>query len=193
MPGRRALVLGCACFLVSIAASAAPPAGSTPSKSEIAKQIKFGTEMARQGNWHEAIFRWRRALAADPNNPRLHNNIAVAYESLGQYDKADAEYRTAASLPGAPEEIGRNRDLFDKFFSRYKEAVPAKSDSAEPPAPNAAAPPPPPAPPAAAPPAAQPPSAPAEKPPAEKPPDKPAEKPLENPAEKPKDPDAKAP
>lgn len=138
MQGRRAFVLGCAGLLISIAVSAPHAAGPALSKSEAAKQIRFGSDMARQGNWHEAIFRWQRALAAEPDNPRIHNNLAVAYESIGAYDKADAEYRAAAALPDAPEEIARNRDLFHKFYSRYKEAAPANPDAtpgATPPAP----------------------------------------------------------
>jgi hypothetical protein len=158
-----------------MSAGAAPPAGTPPSKAEIAKQIRFGTEMAQQGNWHEAIFRWRRALASDPDNPRLHNNIAVAYESLGQYDKADSEYRAAAAIPGAPDEIARNRDLFEKFYMRYREAVPARAaDAPGPPPPPASSPPLPPA-------SSPPPSATVPPPPAEAP------------TEKPKEPDAKAP
>ena len=149
MHGRRVLVLGCAGLLLSIAvwvirpSTAASAPAAAPSKAEIAKQIRFGSEMARQGNWHEAIFRWKRALASDPANPRLHNNIAVAYESLGQYDKADAEYRAAAAIGGGPEEIARNRDLFDKFYTRYKEAVPAGSEAPPPAEPETAPAPPP--------------------------------------------------
>lgn len=125
---RRGFVLGCIGLLLSIAVALIPSRAASP-KADIARQIRFGADMARQGNWHEAIFRWQRALAADPNSPRIHNNLAVAYESLGAYDKADAEYRAAAALPDAPEEVGRNHELFEKFYKRYKEAVPAKGES----------------------------------------------------------------
>jgi Flp pilus assembly protein TadD len=125
---RRAFVLGCAGLLLSIAAPVLIQAAS--SKADVTRQIRFGADMARQGNWHEAIFRWQRALTLAPLNARLHNNLAVAYESLGQFDKADAEYREAAALPDAPEVIARNRELFEKFYKRYKEAVPATGAAA---------------------------------------------------------------
>ena len=141
MQRRRAFVLGCAGLLLAIAAAATSSSGAPSPKAEIARQIRFGADMARQGNWHEAIFRWQRALAADPQNPRLHNNLAVAYEFTGAYDKAQAEYRAALTLGGAPDEVYRNQDLFEKFYKRYKEAVPAASEApAEAPPPAEAAP-----------------------------------------------------
>jgi len=183
---RRALVLGCAGTIAAIAVSVAPSGAASSPKADAAKQIRFGTDMARQGNWHEAIFRWRRALVLDPDNPRLHNNIAVAYESLGQYDKAAEEYRKAAAMPGAPEEVGRNRDLFEKFYSRYREAAPA---APEPPAAPSRPAPAPGQPDVAAP---KPDETPAPVPPAPPAPTTPAP-PAPSPDGKPKEPDAKAP
>ena len=127
MQGRRVFVLGCIGLLL-IASSVL--GASAPSRSEIARQIRFGADMARQGNWHEAIFRWQRALASDPQNPRLLNNLAVAHESLGAYDKAAEEYRAAAALPDAPGEIARNQEPFEKFYKRYKEAAPPTGEPA---------------------------------------------------------------
>ena len=82
--------------------------------------MRFGTDMARQGNWREAIFRWKRALALDPDNARLRNNMAVAYESLGEYDKADAEYKAAAASGKAPPEALENQEMFRKFYGLLK-------------------------------------------------------------------------
>ena len=107
------------------------PSASAPSpKEEAARQTRFGTEMARQGNWREAIFRWKRALALDPDNPRLRNNMAVAYESLGEYEKADAEYRAAAASGKAPPEALENQEMFRRFYDLLKkdEDSPGKAD-----------------------------------------------------------------
>lgn len=94
---------------------------SPESAGEIARQIRFGTEQARNGNWREAIFRWQRALKQDPQNARLHNNVAVAYETLGEYEKADQEYRTALAGEKVPSEIHENYDLFSKFYEHYRQ------------------------------------------------------------------------
>lgn len=118
---RRGSSLIVAAILLSAVSSAQQVhAGS---KSEITRQIRFGTEMAKEGNWREAIFRWQRALALDPANARVHNNLAVAYESLGEYAKADAEYLAALAGPDVPSEIQHNYDLFKNFYARYKEIV----------------------------------------------------------------------
>ena len=102
--------------------------------ADLPRQIRFGAEMARQGNWREAIFRWERALALDPKNPRLHNNLAVAWEFLGQYGKADAAYRAALEIPSVPREVRENYELFQKFYERHREGTaPAAQPAAEPP------------------------------------------------------------
>ena len=106
-------------------------AKSEPGKEEIARQIRFGAEMARQGNWREAIFRWQRVLAVDPANPRLHNNLAVAWESLGEYDKAEAEYKAALSSTKVPDEVRRNEELFRRFYVRYKQREAAPEGGAK--------------------------------------------------------------
>jgi hypothetical protein len=90
-------------------------------KDDVARQMRFGAEMARAGNWREAIFRWQRALAIDPANPRIHCNLGVAFESLGEFDKADAEYKAALAAPNPPEAARQNSELFSKFYSQYKE------------------------------------------------------------------------
>src|SRR5206468_1981624 len=125
LPRRRALVPAYAILSLLVVLIIVPGAQSAPaataSKSEIARQIKFGAEMAKQGNWREAIFRWQRVRTLSPDNPRIHNNLAVAYESLGEYDKAEAEYRAALASPEAQDEIKENHELFLKFYNRYKE------------------------------------------------------------------------
>ena len=96
------------------------PAPASP-KSDLKRQIQFGAQMAKQGNWHEAIFRWQRALTLDPSNARVHNNLGVAYESLGDYAKADTEYLTALAASDVPSEVRENYELFKSFYARYKE------------------------------------------------------------------------
>ncbi len=75
------------------------------------EEIRFGVEAARRGLWREAAFRWEKALKTFPENARLRNNLAVAYESLGQFDRAREEYEQARRL--APD----NREIRDNYKS----------------------------------------------------------------------------
>lgn len=96
--------------------------GSGGSRSTIQKQVEFGIESAQKGLWNEAIFRWKRSLKINPYSPILHNNLAVAYETLGRYDEAAQEYEKAL-------EYGRNRfkdirenyEQFIAFYSVYNQ------------------------------------------------------------------------
>ena len=134
MKRRLICVLAVSGLLISAGTSRAAtgiPQAKAVSKADVARQISFGTEMAVQGNWREALFRWQRALALDPSNCRLHNNIAVAFESLGEFAKADAEYRAAVTSIEATSDIRENYDFFLKFYERYKEGALAAAPDEE--------------------------------------------------------------
>lgn len=104
---------------------------ATPPRPErkIEADLKFAGEMARQGLWREAMFRWERVLADRPNDARLLNNIGVAAEALGQFEKA-REYFLRALAVSKEKEIAVNYQLF-------RRAHPPKPSSPEEPAPAA--------------------------------------------------------
>jgi hypothetical protein len=77
------LVIAVAAALLPIA----PPALGDP-VADVAEMLRFGTQMARDGNWREAKFRWERALRAVPSDARLLNNLAIAAEALGDPQRA---------------------------------------------------------------------------------------------------------
>jgi Tfp pilus assembly protein PilF len=106
-----------AAFGLLLGRSESAPASS---KEEVSRQIRFGAEMARQGNWREAIFRWQRALVIAPDNPRILGNLAVAHESLGEYEKADAAYQKALASPGVPDEVRENHKMFLEFYMEHR-------------------------------------------------------------------------
>lgn len=81
------------------------------------KAMQFGAEMAEQGNWREAKYRWERALAADPDNGRLRNNLGVALEALGEVDAAFREYARAIELDGKDERIRENAARAKRFWT----------------------------------------------------------------------------
>lgn len=88
--------------------------------ASVKDQISFGALMAKKGNWKEAIFRWEKALKHDPENYRLHNNIAVAYEALGKYEKADKAYQLALKYGKNNKRIQENYNLFRKLYVPQK-------------------------------------------------------------------------
>jgi len=82
--------------------------------------MQFGVEAAQQGLWREALFRWERAARDDPENARLRNNLAVAYESLGRLQEADREYREARRLAPDSREIRDNHVSFQKLHPAFE-------------------------------------------------------------------------
>src|SRR5215467_11313514 len=75
---------------------------------EVKGQLKFGIRAAREDHWDEAIYRWQKALLLDSNNVMAHNNLAVAYEQLGEYEMAMEEYQIAYRLDSQNEVIKNN-------------------------------------------------------------------------------------
>ena len=160
-----------------------------------AAQDNFGVQMARMNLWREAMFRFERAIEINPGDAQAHNNLAVAYEANGDFEKARKEYLEALKLDRTNPYIQKNYSRFVEFLSRNKKrqaatpkvtAAPLKgtppgasgttiTTSGQPDRPTAAEVPPPaaaapPAPPPSDRPQPEPPTAPPTPPPASKPP-----------------------
>ncbi len=125
--------------------------------------------MARRGLWREALFRFRQAERLDPDNPRIYNNLAVAYEATGEFDRALEYYQKALRAAPDNRETRGNYARFVEFYQAFRPKEDAASDrgaaaapagtqpAAEPPPAPAAPPEPPPEPPPAEPPPLEPP------------------------------------
>jgi Tfp pilus assembly protein PilF len=87
---------------------------------EVKGQIKYGVRAAKDDHWDEAIYRWRKALQLDPNNLMAHNNLAVAYEQLGEYELALEEYQIAYRLDSQNQNVKNNLDRFRDFYRKYQ-------------------------------------------------------------------------
>ena len=94
-------------------------------------EMRFGAEAAERGLWREAVFRWERVLKTDLANPRLRNNLAVAYESLGQFDRARQEYEEARRLDPESKEIRNNFESFRALCKTVK-TCPGEGQTATP-------------------------------------------------------------
>jgi Flp pilus assembly protein TadD len=87
---------------------------------EVKGQVKYGVRAAQDDHWDEAIYRWRKALELDPNNLMAHNNLAVAYEQMGEYELALEEYQTAYRINSQDQSVKNNLDRFRDFYQKYQ-------------------------------------------------------------------------
>lgn len=117
MPSRSPVVC-----LFLLAALVALPAcsGNRHQPDQASAQLAFGVDMARQGLWKEALFRFTEAEKLDPDNPRIHSNLGVAYEASGQFEKALSSYQKALQLAPNDKGIRSNYSRFVEFYQGYK-------------------------------------------------------------------------
>ena len=113
--------------------------------TKASSQDSFGVQMARMNLWREAMFRFQRAVEINPGEAMAHNNLAVAYEANGDFEKAAKEYRQALKLDRSNQYIQKNYSRYTEFMARNRkrqQREEAKAAAkAEPSAPVAAAPP----------------------------------------------------
>lgn len=99
-------------------------AQSKKEKRELGKilgdQLDYGRQAASFGLWNEAIFHWEKVVSLDPDNADATNNLAVAYESVGAFEKAEQLYRTALDLNEDNAEIRKNMKRFRSFYRKHK-------------------------------------------------------------------------
>ncbi len=114
----RVAAMALVTLLVAACGSSAPkPPQGTP---EPKTQLQFGVEMAKRGLWSEALFRFRQAEAQRPNDPRVLNNMAIAYEALGQFEQALQEYQEALKADPNNRDLRRNYSRFVEFYRAFK-------------------------------------------------------------------------
>ena len=98
--------------------------------SSASDELRFGVEVARKGLWQEARFRFEKAVTADPENAEALNNLAVALEQQGEFDKAREAYEKALKLKPGSVYIQQNYDLFreadDKRNRKAKKKRPSE-------------------------------------------------------------------
>ena len=86
----------------------------------IGEELAFGRDAAEFELWNEAIFRWEKVLEREPDNPRAVNNLAVAYETVGNFEKAADLYRRALDLQEDDPRIRRNYKRFLSFYKKHQ-------------------------------------------------------------------------
>ncbi len=86
---------------------------------ELEQNLKFAAEMAKQGNWREAHFRWARAAEIKPDDPRILNNLAVAEEALGERQQARKTYERALAAAPRDPVVSHNLDRSVRFWNTF--------------------------------------------------------------------------
>ncbi len=94
-------------------------------------QDNFGVQMARMNLWREAMFRFQRAVEINPQDAMAHNNLAVAYEANGEFEKARKEYLEALKLDRSNQYMQKNYSRFVEFLSRNRKRQPKEAQAAQ--------------------------------------------------------------
>jgi tetratricopeptide (TPR) repeat protein len=95
------------------------------SPSLVSDQVKLGIWASEKNLWDEAVFRWKKALQANPNSVAAHNNLAVAYEKKGLPEEALKEYEAALK-------VDPNNSYVKSNYQNCKESIqPGKKDKEE--------------------------------------------------------------
>ena len=109
--GKARRATGTVALLLVLSLLGVAAAGERPHKTA-EREVAFGVELAPQGLWREAVYRWQRAIQLDPDNAKAQNNLGVAYEQQGEFELAEQHYQKALELAPDNTFIRQNYELF---------------------------------------------------------------------------------
>ena len=92
-------------------------------RSEAKDQVEFGISVAQRGLWREALYRWERAVEIDGSYAAAWNNLGIAYEHEGLFDKARDAYEKALDIEPNNVQIQQNYDLFREINDRLSQDI----------------------------------------------------------------------
>jgi Tfp pilus assembly protein PilF len=81
-------------------------------------EVQFGIEVAQKGLWREALYRWEKAVELDPQYAAAYNDLAIAYEHEGMFDKARQAYEKASRLDPNNSFLRQNYEFFKEINDR---------------------------------------------------------------------------
>lgn len=95
-------------------------------KASPEKALETRVELARQyigeGNWADAKRNLKIAYEIDPNNAEVHEAFALVYQSTGEYEMAEENFKKAISLNSKFSRARNNYGAFLFSQERYEEA-----------------------------------------------------------------------
>lgn len=104
---------------LGLIAGASPVLAKNPKVKRAEEEVEFGFKAARRGYWQEALERFQLADELTPNQPRILNNIAVAFEANGRFEEARAAYRTGLELDPSNSALRKNLQRFEEFYATF--------------------------------------------------------------------------
>lgn len=93
------------------------------------QQMQFGIQSAKKELWNEAIFRWEKVLEIEPESGAAYNNLAVAYEKRGAWDKAEKAYEAALKFAPKNKYIQSNYEKFKTRLDSQEKKEPEKKNN----------------------------------------------------------------
>lgn len=120
--GRRRWRIAILALALAVSAGVLAGCGSAPTApgGRADGQIAFGVQMAQLGLWSEALFRFQQAEKLAPSDFRVMNNLAVAYEANGDFDRALTYYQRALAAQPANRDLRRNYSRFAEFYNSFR-------------------------------------------------------------------------
>lgn len=119
-------VFGWICLAAALASVLGSAACAGP---KIRDEIKFGVWASERGLWDEAIFRWKKAAAANPRSVAALNNLGVAYEKKGLFDEALKSYEAALAIEPQNSYVKSNYKNCQENIQAPKAGEAAKPDA----------------------------------------------------------------
>ena len=106
--------------LLAVLGVMAPSTAAAAKGSRVGAQVSFGVDMAKRGLWSEALFRFQKADRLKPNDPKTLNNLAVAYEAVGNFEQAMEYYQRALRASPSNRDLKKNYSRFVEFYQGFK-------------------------------------------------------------------------
>ena len=85
---------------------------------------QMGLEYIKQGRYDVALDKLKKAVVQDPENAVAQHYIAVVYQQLGEFDKAESHFRQALELTPENSDLLNNYGVFLCNDKKYQQAYP---------------------------------------------------------------------
>ena len=95
----------------------ARPPGPTRAPTR-ARRSSSASPSPRRASGRKRVYRWERATQIDPTYAAAFNNLAIAHEQQGEFEKARKAYEKAVELEPDNTLIRQNYDLFKEINDR---------------------------------------------------------------------------